>query len=55
MTDSQEQLDALVSDIAQCADVSKDVVVALVAVGVASVDRHIAMPVPTVKIRNRLL
>ncbi len=47
MADSQEQLDALVSDVAEGAHLRKDAVIALIVVGVASVHCHVSMPIAT--------
>lgn len=47
MADPEKQLDALVSDIAECAYICEDAVVALVTVRVASMHSHVAMPVTT--------
>lgn len=47
MTRPQEQLDALVANVTQCADVGKNAVAGLIAVGEASMHCHIAMPITT--------
>ena len=47
MTHPQEQLDALVSDIAKRVKVCMYTVVGLISVGAAGMDSHVAMPVTT--------
>ena len=53
MTDSKEQLNALMSDIAQRANICKNAAIALVAVGAASVHCHVPVPIPTGEMRER--
>ena len=47
VTHPQEQLDALVSDIAKRVKVCMYTVVGLISVGAAGMDSHVAMPVTT--------
>ncbi len=47
MANSQEKLNALVSDIAERADICKNTVVRFIAVGVKSMHSDVSMPVAT--------
>ena len=47
VTHTQEQLDALVADVTESADVIENAVVIFCVVGVASMNGHVPMPVAT--------
>ena len=49
MTDTQEELDVLVSDITEGADISEDVPSGLFRVGAQSMYCHVAMPISTAR------
>lgn len=53
VTYSQEELDVLVSDIAQRADISKNAAVGLFCVRAEGVDCNIAMPIATAKNKTK--
>ncbi len=47
MTDPQKELDIFVTDISECADIGKNATVGFIAVGIAGMDGHVAMPITT--------
>ena len=47
MADTQEQLNALVSDVTECGDVCKNAAVRFVAVGAKRMHCNVSMPVAT--------
>ena len=53
MAHPKEELDILVSDIAQCADISKNAAISLLSVGAEGVDSNIAMPIATAGMRGK--
>lgn len=42
---SQKELDIFMTDVAQCADISKNAVIRLLSVGTEGVDCNVAMPI----------